>query len=109
MSFFKKNAKQLKNHDVFHQNRSQSNTFDENPCRFLRKTQKSEKTIMFYVNNCKNDALLVRILVVFSIFHSRNPRGTYFPEAGLLGINGPTYYLVHENPYQRSCWGINDY
>ena len=60
---------------------------------------------MFYVNNCKNDALLVRILVVFSIFDSRNPRGTYFPEAPLQSTNAPLYYLVHENPYQRSCWG----
>ena len=28
----------LKNHYVFHQHRSKSSTFDENPCRFLRKT-----------------------------------------------------------------------
>ena len=60
---------------------------------------------MFYVNNCKNDALLVRILIVFSIFDSRNPRGTYFPGAPPRKTNSPTYYLVHENPYQRSCWG----
>ena len=38
-----KPAKTLKNHYVFHQNLSKSSTFDENPCRFLRKIEKSEK------------------------------------------------------------------
>ena len=62
---------------------------------------------MIYMKNCKNDALLVRILVVFSIFHSRNPRGTLFRAGSPMGSNTPLYYLVHENPYQRSCWGKN--
>ena len=35
-----KNEKMLKNHYVFLQNRSKSSTFDENPCRFFRKTKK---------------------------------------------------------------------
>ena len=33
----KTNAKTVKKHYVFHQNRSKSSTFDENPCRFWRK------------------------------------------------------------------------
>ena len=104
--FLMKPAKTLKNHCVFHQNRWKSSTFDENPCRFLRKTQKSEKSITFCVKNCKIEALLMRILGVFSIFDSRNPRGTYFPPASLRPTRTPTYYLDHENPYQHSCWGI---
>ena len=60
-----------------------------------------------YVNNCKTDALLLRILVLFSIFDPRNPAEPYFWPPSLIGTNTLTFYLAHENPYQHSCWGKN--
>ena len=71
----------------------------------MQKTQKSEKTIMFYMKNCKNDALLVKNLQRECFFDPRNPRGTLFRTGRLLGTNTPLYYLAYENPYKRSCWG----
>ena len=41
-------------------------------------------------------------------FDPRNPRGTLFRAGSLIGSNTPLYYLAHENPYQRSCWGKRD-
>ena len=71
----------------------------------MKKSQKSEKTIMFYVKNCKNDALLMVNLQRECFFDPRNPRGTLFRAGSLFATNTPLYYLVHENPYQHSCWG----
>ena len=80
---------------------STSCTFTENPCAKMRKTQKSDKTIMFYMKNCKNDALLVKNLQRECFFNPRNPRGTLFRTGRPLGSNTPLYYLAYENPY--SC------
>ena len=71
----------------------------------MKKSQKSEKNIMFYMKNCKNDALLVKNLQRECFFDTRNPRGTLFRAGSLMGSNTPLYYLAHENPYQHSCWG----
>ena len=60
---------------------------------------------MFYVTNDKNDALLMVNLQRECFFDTRNPRGTLFRAGSPMGSNTPVYYLVHENPYQRSCWG----
>ena len=60
---------------------------------------------MFYVKNCKNDALLMVNLQPECFFDTRNPHGTLFRAGSPMGTNTPVYYLVHENPYQRSCWG----
>ena len=38
-------------------------------------------------------------------FDPRNPRGTLFRAGRPIANITNTYYLVHENPYQRSCWG----
>ncbi len=62
----KKNAKQLKKHYVFHQHRSKSSTFDENPCRFLRKTQKSEKAITFSRERGKKERFCFILLSFFA-------------------------------------------
>ena len=71
----------------------------------MQKTQKSEKTITFYMKNCKSEALLMRNLQRERFFDPRNPRGTLFRAGRAIATNTPLYYLVHENPYQRSCWG----
>ena len=60
---------------------------------------------MFYMKNCKNDALLVKNLQRECFFDPRNPRGTLFRTGSLLGSKTPLYYLAYENPYKRSCWG----
>ena len=60
---------------------------------------------MFYMKNCKNDALLVKNLQRECFFNPRNPRGTLFRTGRPLGTKTPLYYFVHENPYKRSCWG----
>ena len=61
----------LKNQYVFHQNRSESSTFDENPCRFLRKCKKVEKTITFFIKIDEKVALLMKILDVFYEKHKK--------------------------------------
>ena len=70
-----KPAKTLKNHYVFQQNRSKSSTFDENPCRFLRKAQKSEKTIMIYMKNCKKEQFCFVLLWFFAFLGLADPFG----------------------------------
>ena len=39
------------------------------------------------------------------MFGPRNHGGTLFRAGRQLGSNMPLYYLVHEGPYQQSCWG----
>ena len=59
------------------------------------------QTLIFTVANFRVDYKIdVKITKL-----QRERRGTYFPPASLRGTNSPTYYLDHENPYQRSCWG----
>ena len=60
---------------------------------------------MFYMKNCKNETLLMVNLQRECFFDMRNPRGTLFRAGRPMGTNTPVYDLVHENPYQRSCWG----
>ena len=47
---------------MIYMNNSKRVIFSENPCAKMQKTKKSEKTIMFYVKNCKTEAFLMRIL-----------------------------------------------
>ena len=74
----------LKNHYLFHQHRSKSSTFNENPCRFLRKMQKSEKTITFYMKNLQKE----RLCFIFLAFFQFLTRGTLAEP-----IFGPSAYL----------------
>ena len=39
---------------------SESCIFSENPCANMQKTQKSEKTSMIYMKNCKNEQLCLK-------------------------------------------------
>ena len=48
-------------------------TFTENPCAKTQKTQKSEKTIMFYSENCKIEQFCF-IFLAFFVFLTREPR-----------------------------------
>ena len=45
---------------------STSCIFSENPCAKMQKTQKSEKTITFYMKNCKNEQFCFVLLVFFA-------------------------------------------
>ena len=58
-----KTAKKWKNALRFSWKSLKIMTFTENPCARSRKAQKSVKTITFYMKKCKNEALLLRILV----------------------------------------------
>ena len=81
-------------------------TFTENPCaKMQKKTQKSEKSIMFYVKNCKTEALLLRILVRKCIFESRNPRGTLFRAGRPIGTTTPLYILSLWEPLSLQLLG----
>ena len=66
---------------------------------------KIEKTITFFTKIYEKEALLMVNLQRERFFDPRNPRGTLFRTGSPYGTNTPVYYLVHENPYQRSCWG----
>ena len=79
--------------------------FNENPCAKMKKRKKLKKTISFYMKKCKIEALLMRNLQRKRFFDPRNPRGTLFRAGSPIASNTHIYYLVHENPYQRSCWG----
>ena len=50
--------------------------FSENPCAKMQKTQKSEKTIMFYMKNCKKEQKSFKNLWFFKKKHPgpRDPR-----------------------------------
>ena len=57
--------------------------FSENPCRFLRTMQKSEKTIRFYVKNCKKEQFCFILLMFFAFLTRgtlRNPFSSRRPE-----------------------------
>ena len=73
--FLRKTQKLSKNHYVSHQNRKKRSTFDENPCRFLRKTQKSEKSITFSRERGQNERFCFILLSFFAFW----PCGTLFP------------------------------
>ena len=70
-----------------------------------QKVQTSEKIIMFYVNSCKTEALLMVNLQRESFFDPRNPADPYFRTGRQMRSNMPLYHLTYENPYQHSCWG----
>ena len=61
-------SKTLINCVQFHTFCKTCSTFTENPCAKMQKTKKSEKTIMFYMKNCKKGSFLMRILGWKSIF-----------------------------------------
>ena len=56
------------------------------------------QTLIFTVANFRVDYKIdVKITKL-----QRERRGTYFPPAGPLGTNSPTYYFDYENPYQQA-------
>jgi len=56
---------------------------------------------MFYVKNCKKEQFCFILLMFFAFL----TRGTLFRAGRPIATKTHTYYLAHENPYQRSCWG----
>ena len=62
---------------------STSCTFTENPCAKMRKTQKSDKTIMFYMKNCKNEQFCFIFFVFFAFLGLADPFGQG-PGAGTI-------------------------
>ena len=57
--------------------------FSENPCAKMQKTQKSEKTITFYMKNCKNEQFCFVLLLFFAFLDLANPFGDA-PGAGII-------------------------
>ena len=49
--------------------------FSENPCAKMQKTQKSEKTITFYMKNCKKEQCCFVLLVFFEFLGLGKPLG----------------------------------
>ena len=92
----------LKNTYVFHQNRSKGSTFDENPCRFLRKTQKSCETIIITIKNVVFECFCFILLWFFVQDH-----GT----TSALPIREPVNQVlagrIIRDPLQTSCLGKN--
>ena len=68
----------------------------------MKVVKQSVKTLCFssekFSDSMKSDVKVQKL--------EREPRGTYFPPASLMGTKSPTYYFDYENPYQHSCWGI---
>ena len=50
--------------------------FTENPCAKMQKTQKSEKTISFYMKNCKKEQFCFKNKRFFFVFLHPGPRDT---------------------------------
>ena len=100
LSIFNKFVKMLKNTYVFHQNRSKSSTFDENPCRFLRKTQKSCETIIITIKNNVFECFCFILLWFFVQDH-----GTW----SKIPIREPVDQVLAgrliRDPLQTSCLG----
>ena len=82
--------------------RSARGTFDENPCRCLRKTENSRKTTMTcFIEINQQEALLMRILVV--VCFRKTPKVEYkkcvlFQQKISLRINDYTKHNFSENP-----------
>ena len=68
----------LKNHYVFLQNRKKSGTFDENPCRFLKKTTFFFTELTFYDKKKSKQAILLYFTVVFAFLRPKTSRATDF-------------------------------
>ena len=99
--------KVFKNHYVFHQHRKKSCTFDENPCGFLKKTHFCFTELTFYMKNCKNWSLLMKILVVFCIFDPRNPPEPYFWAGRQISTNIPYILNCPWEPLSDQLLGKN--
>ena len=69
--------------------------FSENPCAKMQKTQKSEKTIMIYMKNSKNETLLMVNLQRECFFDTRNPAEPYFRADVPIDTNMPLYYFLY--------------
>ena len=52
-----------------------SETFSENPCAKMQKTQKSEKAMSFYRKNCKTEEFCFVFLVFFAFLDLADPFG----------------------------------
>ena len=62
---------------------SKSCIFSENPCAKMQKTKKSEKTISFYMKNCKNEQKTFIFLWFFAFLSLADPFGQA-PGAGTI-------------------------
>ena len=76
-------SKLLKNHCFSCVIAPTSCIFSENPCAKMQKTQKSEKTIMFYMKNCKKEQFCFIFLVFFAFLGLADPFGQG-PGAGII-------------------------
>ena len=61
----------------------QSCIFSVNPCAKMQKTQKSEKTITFYMKNCKKEQFCFVLLVFFAFLGLAEVFGNA-PGAGVI-------------------------
>ena len=60
---------------MFYLSFCQNMFFSENPCAKMQKTQKSEKTIMIYVKNCKIEQFCFVFLLFFAFLGLKDAFG----------------------------------